>query len=247
MSNKVLPVSADKGSSESRARVAFNASVSGIPDVPPSAAATTLSGKIGFNRRFRGLNRRDAVSLNLETKVETRLSSGSEEESNLFVRLSPDGTKVVFRSNNSLVIADADGKNPLTVPNVTYPEVPNWSPDSQHIVFASERLYMIDANGQNKRRISWNRPSTAIASVFSNPTWSPDGSKIFYAFGVPTGETYINAYDVAVLTLARNQDGTFITNPDGSIAITSDVQITSGLNPLWPALSPDGSKIAFYK
>ena len=56
---------------------------------------------------------------------------------------------------------------------------PSYSPDSSNIVFESDKsgtqqLYVMDANGNNVRRISFGTGS------YSTPVWSPRGDYIAF-------------------------------------------------------------------
>jgi Tol biopolymer transport system component len=98
---------------------------------------------------------------------------------------SPDGTKLVYRSNlagkavQNIYIADADGSNPVKLTANTdgavYLQFPVWSPDGTKIAFSSnldekeeaEELYVIDADGRNLRRL------THTPDVDRSPDWQP--------------------------------------------------------------------------
>ena len=64
---------------------------------------------------------------------------------------------------------------------------PAWSPDGQQIAFLSERdyegsgpyvhdLYVMDADGSNQTRLTFDTDASA-----SSPVWSPDGKRIAYS------------------------------------------------------------------
>ena len=143
---------------------------------------------------------------------------------------SPDGLKIVFRSEDVLgvtdvYVMDARGGNLENLTNDTaQDEAPAWSPDGSKIVFPSDRagpqstfdLYSMDPDGTNVVNL------TNDGSFRGDPDWSPDGSKIAVTW----------AGDVQVM------------DPDGSnvVNLTNDAAAANDASPAW---SPDGSKIVF--
>jgi TolB protein len=88
---------------------------------------------------------------------------------------------VSARDGNAEVYAmDTDGGNPRRLTrNPGDDWNPSWSPDGEHIAFASERganfdIYVMDADGNNPQRLTKN-PSSDW-----NPSWSPDGEHIAF-------------------------------------------------------------------
>jgi Tol biopolymer transport system component len=163
---------------------------------------------------------------------------------------SPDGTKIAFtraRRPNApfeiwVVNADGSGLRRLTR-HRAFSTAPAWSPDGRRIVYATDkdapapkskkarpgpwRLYVMDADGTDKKRLTRNRGRTS----FGDPQWSPDGSRIAAARFRPANSP--RRFDSSLLVM--NADGTNrrrLTKPGGA----------DELNPNW---SPDGAKIAF--
>ncbi|MCO6509427.1 MAG: PD40 domain-containing protein [Aridibacter famidurans] len=113
---------------------------------------------------------------------------------------SPDGTRIAYRKmvdapgflwdfgptqrNSEVFVADADGRNEKNLSrNAAFDGWPVWMPDSQHIVFTSNRagpayvghLYLINIDGTGIRKLTSGSWSYVQASVCA------DGKKI-YAF-----------------------------------------------------------------
>ena len=138
---------------------------------------------------------------------------------------SPDGSRIAYvriaSGTRQIWIANADGSNPTAL--TTGPDGsfnPNWSPDGTHLVYTRNTptagIWTMNADGSGQTLIF---PST----VFRDPTYSPDGTKIVCVCGP--------APDVATM----NADGSNFT------ALTSD-------GAAWAATwSPDGTKIAWFK
>ncbi|HET6690047.1 MAG TPA: IPT/TIG domain-containing protein, partial [Miltoncostaeaceae bacterium] len=157
--------------------------------------------------------------------------------------------------------ADGTGQTRLTTSPVNETE-PAWSPDGARIVFrglndATGQLVVMNANG------SAPAPLTSNADINAAPAWSPDGARIAWRhFAGGSGISLMGAGGGAAVQIVpdANRPNWF---PDGSRLafdrsvgdeIWSAAPDGSGLVPLAdapgvadaePAVSPDGSRIAF--
>lgn len=162
----------------------------------------------------------------------TRLTS--MEYNSFSPRWSPDGTRIVYASNESkdLFIMHSDGGNKINITNTeNYAEgFPAWSPDGKRIAYVANRddgllgcdIYVVDDRG-NRFRLT----DTGHLNVF--PEWSPDGKMI------------------AFITDRNGSFDLFIMNSDGSEEryITSLTKNRKALEALAISWAPDGSQIAF--
>ena len=109
---------------------------------------------------------------------------------------SPDGKKLAYEKYadneniGQLVIANADGSNPVAITDVTRVDAyPIWSPDGKRILFTSrdgDKQYIstIDADGANLTQIG--EPTIIDSSTsLSAPAWSFDGTSILYFVNHP--------------------------------------------------------------
>lgn len=138
---------------------------------------------------------------------------------------SPDGSRIAFASraddNADILVSNPDGSERTRLtrdPGVdTHPA---WSPDGTEIAFISRRegiprIYVMNADGSGARPVGETQKEPG------NPEWSPNGTLIVYYETDPEAEDYI-----------------YVMKADGS----GRTRITAGV---WPAWSPDGSKIIY--
>lgn len=154
---------------------------------------------------------------------------------------SPDGRRVAFASRTGagsttseifVINLDGSGIRQLTT-NAFVDDKPSWSPDGQTLAFRSTRpdvqnnqtfqntdIYLIDADGTNERRLTTN------AGLDRQPAFAPDGRVVF--------SQEVSGAGPGILRISRiRTDGT-------GLEVLSD-----GPSDIRPAVSPDGSRIAF--
>ena len=188
---------------------------------------------------------------------------------------SPDGGKIVFRSNrdsnNEIYVMNADGSGQTNLSNnPASDETPSWSADGTRIYFYSTRdgngeLYVMNADGSGQTRLT-NNPAQD-----GRPVESPDGKTISFSstrsghFAVWTMS--LDGKRLRQLTPDALDGATSNWSPDGRMLVfndnfcgtcpASDIWVVnrngSGLrkltstfgNNLYPFWSPDGEQIAF--
>jgi Tol biopolymer transport system component len=103
----------------------------------------------------------------------------------------------------------------------------SFSPDGSKVVFATDGIYAVDADGGTPRLLR-----RSIGSVFVNPMFSPDGTMI----------AYFDLRDMPGHTLrVMNADGT----GDRMLLDSQGVNCRRPTGNIRPAWSPDGTQIAF--
>lgn len=154
---------------------------------------------------------------------------------------SPDGTKLLYSSNtadvNNLTVSimntnGSEARNVVT--GISSDNPASWSPDSQKIVFefdppgdALTQIGTVNADGS-----SYYLYPTDNENDFTNPTWSPDGTKI------------------AFLSTSRDPTTSFIPTVIKTMNISGDdmfsLYTSTPSSEAWRmAWSPDSANIAF--
>ncbi len=156
---------------------------------------------------------------------------------------SPDGTRVAFHWNGLggenfdiyLQTIGEEAVTPLTE-NLADDRFPAWSPDGTHIAFVRKlpgyrsALMLVPARGGPEQLVA------TLPTARTTLSWSPDGRWIAYSVAMPdyarrsTGESGIFAIALDTGRTVR------VTRPDPLL-----------LGDHSPAVSPDGSKIAFVR
>ncbi|HKV08893.1 MAG TPA: protein kinase [Thermoanaerobaculia bacterium] len=145
--------------------------------------------------------------------------------------LSPDGTFVVYAKSADghfdLFLQRVDGGNPinLTADSPADDVQPAFSPNSQQIVFRSERegggIFLMGATGESVKRLT---------DFGFNPAWSPDGREI----AVATEET---------LDPRSRYSSSQIFRIDVITGARRSLDVPDGVQPSW---SPHRLRIAFW-
>lgn len=166
--------------------------------------------------------------LDAQTRKRRRLTSREFPEYD--ASWSPDGKQLVFcavsqsgtQGNLDLSTVSLEKPDPKHLigdsGTLSHEESPAWSPDGKQIAFTSTRdgnqeIYLIDASGQNLRRI------TQDPGLDAHPTWTPDGRQLLFATNrwgdFEIARVDIQGENVERLTTSRGMDDYPISSPDG--------------------------------
>jgi Tol biopolymer transport system component/imidazolonepropionase-like amidohydrolase len=111
--------------------------------------------------------------------------------------MSPDGKRVAFSALNRIWLMDLPRGKPrrLTAPDMAGEFMPTWSPDGRYIAFVTWSkeggdLYRAAATpGSQPERLS------RYQAYYSEPVYTPDGSKIVYLTGTRADQLYADLRD----------------------------------------------------
>jgi TolB protein len=152
---------------------------------------------------------------------------------NMDPSLSPDGARMVYISvvagREQLVVGDIDGAHPTQITRDAFDhEDPAWSPDGRWIAFVSlagggEVITLIRPDGSGSEALT---PAEVRAI---HPNWTPDSRRVAYCTDDDLHPPAKNASEIDLIDVATRQ-------------ITP--VISGGVN-TYPAVSPDGRRIAF--
>lgn len=116
---------------------------------------------------------------------------GCEHEDCEDIQISPDGQWAVWSTKHHLWLAPVKGDKPARqITELRGDEVqPQWSPDSKHIVFVSDRHdhSLIAIYDFSPERVRYIAPS---ADRDFDPQWSPDGTELVF-IRVPGAENHL--------------------------------------------------------
>jgi Tol biopolymer transport system component/DNA-binding winged helix-turn-helix (wHTH) protein len=140
------------------------------------------AGRLAFSRRLRHAN---VWRLKQGGKPAPFITSSARDGS---AQYSPDGRKIAFMSsrhaaNFAIWVANADGTQPAQITNIgrTWSGTPRWSSDGRRLAFdAFEKgsgwdVWVVEAGGSSPRQLTHGPADNII------PSWSRDGSSIYYA------------------------------------------------------------------
>ncbi len=151
-----------------------------LPTLPPLTAYA-----LAFVGEGQGRPAPSIYSIGADGTNEKLLVGGNTQVIDLAV--SPDGKRLAYvglaDNHEQLFVADASGKNPQAITKLggTHVRNPSWAPNSARLVFVSDdpgndELMAVNADGSNLVRLTDNR----YADI--DPSYSPDGSKIVFAY-----------------------------------------------------------------
>jgi Tol biopolymer transport system component len=128
------------------------------------------------NNRDPGKRRDDIYLIDVDDKVETRLTSHAAADTT--ANFSPDGEKIAFAStrddaSGEIYVMNADGSSTVRLTtNETVDEFPAFSPDGERIAFSSNRdgdaeIFVMNADGTGQT------PLTDNPTADFRPDWGP--------------------------------------------------------------------------
>jgi Tol biopolymer transport system component len=140
------------------------------------------AGRLAFSRTLRHAN---IWRLDRGGKPAPFLTSSAADRSPEY---SPDGRRIAFSSsrqvaNFAIWVANADGTGPAQITNLGSPwsGSPQWSPDSRWLAFdafdkgSGWDVWVLEASGSSPRQLTHGPADNII------PSWSRDGSSIYFA------------------------------------------------------------------
>jgi hypothetical protein len=134
---------------------------------------------------------------------------------------SPDGTRLVYRTNEaapSIIVVDADGTHATSVASgasVAADGPIAWSPDSRRLAFTgliSGRANVVLVNVDGSRLAPLGQTAGLQLRERSHPAWSPDGQWI--SFFTPEANGYVGLYVVHPDGTEEQRLSTSPINPD---------------------------------
>lgn len=164
------------------------------------------------------------LPLEPERLIEFQTSSGTA----LSLDVAPDGRTLVFDMLGDIYVLEIGSERAKAVTSgMAVDTEPVYSPSGSEILFLSDRsgaenLWVVDANGQNAKQISFYDDNP----VFISPEWSPDGKTIMVTRFWPDR----NAYEL--WQFSRNNDslGQVVRSSDKGGMKTSAIGATFAID-----------------
>ncbi len=142
-----------------------------------------------------------------------------------------DGKRIAYHKDYQIVLADADGSNPVSVKTGnSFNFVPTWSPDGKWVLFVSGEHYnchphIVRADGTGLKKLADRNGYRGVTEFLDvpdfhggssdTPTWSADGKAVFYTARVGTRiELFRIALDGKPEQLTDTPDGTSHYHPE---------------------------------
>jgi Tol biopolymer transport system component len=151
-----------------------------------------------------------------------------------FPAWSPDGTRIAFRRDSDLYVANADGSNQHQVsPPGTYWFDLAWSPNGRRLVGVKDAgantfsLWTMNADGSGLRPLPIRGLCCGSAIA---PAWSPNGRWIAFLFLHSVGTGSVTSTDI------------WLVRPDGTRARRLTRTLVQEGRPSW---SPDSTRLVY--
>ena len=181
---------------------------------------------------------------------------------------SPDGKSIAFARGSTaarIYVMDSDGSDVRALTSGAYDSDPAWSPDGKKIMFtreggAASGLYVMNADGSSPLLLLGEEGLSYRQGEFS-----PDGSRIVFSAWIYIYTAKSDGTDIRRITFGDGLDQEPTYSRDGSTIFFSSGRegpsrifrvgvdgsdmrsISSGPEDYSPAVSPDGSKVAFMR
>jgi len=153
--------------------------------------------------------------------------------------ISPDGQRVIYswRKDSSdpreVWMVNADGRDARLLFTVNgYAAKFSWSPDGSKVFIDRDSLMIMDVNSEQVQKID-----TSCVPIHYAPQWSPDSR--FLAIMRDTDDTFIDPWGLDAF------QGANICLVDVEKSVSRPLLDDKSEGNMYPAWSPDGSKIAF--
>lgn len=140
---------------------------------------------------------------------------------------SPDMQKLAFASAGAICTTSLDGAHPrFLTKKGGGDDAPRWSPDGRQLVFTrAGAIWVVDADGRNPRAIRGLKSA--------GPVWSSNGRRILYSHSRGGAVLPDANGHHPIAAAAAEPEGLFISNADGSQAVSLSDGSSVDRDPDW--------------
>ena len=163
---------------------------------------------------------------------------------------SPDGTHIAYftRAGDlpgpSIIVAQADGSQPVVLTADAGVGEPSWSPDGSMIAFVNSGIVVVASDGSTTQHLTGAVPAGSNINLTGAPAWSPDSSTL--AFAGADGLHLIGRDGTGLRRiLAMRGIHSVAWSPDGALIAIAACQhdcSTDSYSDIW-TVHPDGTQL----
>ncbi|HRF96586.1 MAG TPA: hypothetical protein PLZ51_15370, partial [Aggregatilineales bacterium] len=208
---------------------------------------TAPTGKIAYVNPTQLSTGGELYLLDLDNRNQaTRISPEGDDRKDISPIFSPDGGRIAFQSNGRLAFTTPSGGEPI-VTDITRSRHIAWASDNSRVAFLTPNVDRFNLNvfSVDTNELKTYENTSLFINDPANPTWSLDGTTIFFSAFEPekNGDIYSISADFETLTNITNSPDLAESSPSVSpngLYISYKVEFDGAGGDVW-VMGIDGS------